>query len=86
MFRIPADDVAEWKQRFKNEAAVPVLRAIARKYSIGRSALGLAVLDVCENASLNQVQAVWNWDLEENGKGISDERLEEFFVGLRSTS
>lgn len=75
-------DVPEWRQRLKNESAAIVLREVARRYSIGRSALGMVLPDLCDNVQLEHIQVVWDWDLEHNGKGVSDEKLETLLAEL----
>ncbi|MCI1837961.1 hypothetical protein ABFG95_02330 [Achromobacter sp. HNDS-1] len=82
LFSIPTNDISEWKRRLRSESTALVLREIARRYSIGRSDLGMVLPDLCDNVMLEHIQVVWNWDVECNGKGVSDEKLEALLAGL----
>lgn len=60
-----------------------VLREIAQQYSLGRSALGMVLPDLCDDASTPEVQAVWTWDFEKKGHGLTDAELNEALSVLK---
>lgn len=77
MMSIPVHDIPKWKARLRQESRAAVLREIAQRYSLGRSALGMVLPDLCDEASTPEVQAVWTWDLERKGQGLTDQELDE---------
>jgi hypothetical protein len=79
---IPLDDIPQWKQRLRNEPMALVLREISRRYSLGKSALGMVLPELCDDASTQHVQAVWTWDLEKKGNGMTDQELEASLARL----
>ncbi|RZL02852.1 MAG: hypothetical protein EOP36_07270 [Rubrivivax sp.] len=76
------DDIPQWKQRLRTEPLSMVLRDISRHYSFGRSALGMVLPELCDDASTPHVQAIWTWDLENKGNGMTDQELEAALAGL----
>lgn len=54
-----------------------VLRELASKYGVNRSVVGFFMADLLTEQHLIAVQLVWMWDLNQTGKGLIDEQLED---------
>ena len=80
---IPFEDIPGWKRRFRQDPASIVLREIAQRYALKRSALGMVLPDLADEVSTPAVQAVWTWDFDKRGTGLSDEQLDRELASLR---
>jgi hypothetical protein len=56
---------------------------MAATYAVGRHDLGFALADLSPDAMTQHVQAVWMWDSEGNGRGLTDHQLVEELASLR---
>lgn len=74
--RIPNADLQHWGVRLQSEPVSLVLREIAQHYRLGKSDLGLTLPQLCHHVCARHVQAVWIWDLENKGEGLTDQALE----------
>jgi hypothetical protein len=83
MMNIPAIDIPEWKLRMRQGLPSVVLREIAQRYSLGRNALGMVLPDLCDEISTPEIQAIWTWDFEKKGRGLTDEELNEALSVLK---
>lgn len=77
MFELPESDVEYWRQRLRQEAPSKVLREMAARYSVGRSAIGLVLPDLGGDVRTAEVQAVWTWDIAGTVAGLTDEGLND---------
>lgn len=80
---IPADDIPGWRLRLRQSPPSVVLREIAQRYSLKRNALGMVLPDLCDEVSTPEVQAVWTWDLDNKGQGLSDSQLDQELESLK---
>jgi len=83
VFQIPITDRPRWIALLHEQRIPDVLRRIAETYSIGRGDLGIVLADLSLDAMTPHVQAVWTWDLDQRGRGLTDEELVAELVGLR---
>lgn len=60
----------------QGERASVVLRELGKKYGVNRSALGFFIVDLASEKALEACQAIWAWDIDKTGRGLSDEQLE----------
>ena len=77
MFQLPEGDIDHWRQRLRDSPPSVVLREIAERYSVGRSALGLVLPDLGNGVYTPHVQAIWTWDLANRNSGLTDQQLDE---------
>ena len=80
---IPSDDIEKWKARLQESSPAVVLREMAKVYSANKSTLGFMLADLCADISTSEVQAVWTWDIDGNGRGLSDAELDKLLLKLR---
>jgi hypothetical protein len=72
---------AVWKE-LQTSSPSKAFRTIGTRYGLDRSALGFLAADVYVDIMTPQVQAIWHWDLQQNGKGHSDEELDQLLSQL----
>lgn len=78
MMQLPDGDVGEYRIRLaRGERVTVLLREMAAKYGGNRSILGFFIADLVTEQDLMAVQLVWVWDLNQTGKGLTDEQLED---------
>lgn len=77
MENIPQQDRIKWLSRLDKAEPSQVLREIADAYDVGRPELGMMLGDLFQGVTTQDVQIIWHWDITKNGRGISDDRLNE---------
>jgi len=83
VFEVPVDERFQWIEKFRGQHIPDVLRLLAQTYSIGRHDLGFAIAALAHDVSTAHVQAVWHWDIERCGRGLSDDELMNELANLR---
>jgi len=83
MHNIPAEDIEKWRARLGSVAPSVVLREIAAAYEVNRSALGFMLTDLFRKVKTPSVQAVWGWDINRAGRGLTDKDLDEFLAKMQ---
>lgn len=58
------------------------LRKVAHRFNLSKTDLAWLAVDAYENAMTPEVQAIWHWDLAENGRGLSDMELNDMLSSL----
>ncbi|WP_280190174.1 hypothetical protein [Delftia sp. PS-11] len=74
---VPAGDIEKWRARLGAATPSVVLREMAEAYGANKSALGFMVADLYLDVGTPVVQAVWKWDINRTGRGLSDADLDE---------
>lgn len=74
---VPAGDIEKWRARLAVTAPSVVLREMAEAYGVNKSALGFMVADLYLDVETPAVQAVWRWDIDRTGRGLTDADLDE---------
>lgn len=74
---VPPGDVEKWRARLSAAAPSVVLREMAEAYGANKSALGFMVADLYLDVGTPVVQAVWQWDIDQTGRGLTDADLNE---------
>lgn len=82
MESVPQQDRARWLERFRSSEPSQVLREMASAYKVGRPELGMMLGELFEDVTTEEVQAVWHWDMAKNGRGLSDDDLNELIGKL----
>lgn len=59
------------------------LRRIAQRFGLQRTNLAWVAAEVFDNMFVPDLQAIWAWDLEGEGKGHSDAELDVMLAHLR---
>jgi len=85
MMGIPPEDIQKWKTMLKTAAPATVLREMAKQYNVTRSTLGFMLADLNDEVSTTEVQTVWGWDIQGNGRGLSDDELNRDLAPLFRT-
>lgn len=78
--KVPAGDIEKWRGRLSVAAPSVVLREMAEAYGANKSALGFMVADLYADVETPVVQAVWKWDIDRTGRGLTDEDLNELLL------
>lgn len=55
---------------------------VARRFQLSRTDLAWLAVNVFENAMTPEVQAIWHWNLVENGRGHNDTELNDMLSSL----
>lgn len=74
---MPVEDIEKWRARLASATPSAVLREMAVTYSANKSTLGFMAADLYQDAGTPIVQAVWKWDIDNNGRGLTDADLDE---------
>ena len=77
---VPTEDIEKWRVRLGVAAPSVVLREMAAAYGANKSALGFMVADLYPDVETLMVQAVWQWDIDHKGKGLSDTELDKLLL------
>lgn len=77
---VPPGDVEKWRARLSEVSPSMVLREMAAAYGANKSALGFMVADLYRDVETPVVQAVWKWDIDQTGRGLTDADLDEILL------
>ena len=81
--KIPTKDVKTWQTMLLVSLPSKVLREIAKKYYVGKTELAMMLEDLYSEVDLKEVQAIWNWDINNSGKGLNDANIDKLIGKLK---
>ncbi|QOD83511.1 hypothetical protein [Chromobacterium haemolyticum] len=82
-FELSPEDVAFWREKVRGYSSMSrLLRDLVGKYKVSRNDAGVMLYDIVDGFSLNDISYVWKWDIDGNGQGISDDRLDKYLEHL----
>jgi len=70
------------RQELGRRRPAAALRQVALQFHLTRTDLAWLAADVYDDIMTPEVQAIWHWDLAENGKGHTDAELDEMLSHL----
>jgi len=82
MFEATQEMLEAARSELASQPAATALRKVARRFQLSRTDLAWLAVNVYENAMTPEVQAIWHWDLVENGRGHNDTELNDMLSSL----